>query len=174
MSAAFSVVVCTAGVALAVAGGVIVPRLAGADATGSATTHLEFKLSSTAAGQIGELRLPVRETLLRNLSVNVNGEQPVELAVFAATIRDGRVASVWWSARFRASVGVNRIPSEQFDPGDHFVPGDHFISADQFTPVDAAEFGSRAYGIVAPRRDAVPEPVLAVAGSGTVGPVRVD
>lgn len=150
------------------------------DAVGGELAYqFDLRLDSRTASLIGKSEMPLRETLLRGLTVAVRGESPVRLAVFAATVRNRTVTSVWWSATFPAAPGTTRVPGANYLPGDIYMPGDVYapgdlylpddlyVPADMYLPGDKYN-ASRSFGILRPPSGAVPVHVRQIAESGVV------
>lgn len=148
--------------------------------------RLRLTLDERTASMIGQEELPVRETLTRGLRVNVgDASAPVQLALFVATLREGRVASVWWSPAFRAAPGVSRLPGSQYLPGEQYLAGDQFLQgalhlpADQYLQgalhVPANQYSpSRGYGSTSPDASIVPESIAGMAETAVVHGRRID
>lgn len=142
-------------------------------------------LDARTASMIGQREMPLRETLLRQLVVDVKGPEPLRLRLFAASLREGRVATLWWSAPFQVPAGRSRIPGESYLPTGSFVPADRFVEGDEFVggeSVPAGGFvpdaqlirGDRAIALERPAAGDIPPELQEIARSGTIGEIRVD
>jgi hypothetical protein len=102
--------------------------VASASTTPADAPRLELKLDERTVSAIGQREMSGREMLARGLRVSVvNTAEPARLALFAATLRDGIVASVWWSPSFRAAPGMSRLPGAQYLPEDLHLSGNQYL-----------------------------------------------
>lgn len=152
--------------------------------------QIQLQLDSSIADMIGKREMPLNQALLRGLRVSVQGaREPLRVAVFAAVLRQGEVASIWWSPQWTPPIrGEALLPGEKHLPGSQYVPaaefdkGDRYIgeteknlplASDQFLPPEKYD-GSRFFGLVSPGRNAVPADVQQMADKGVVLGQRID
>jgi hypothetical protein len=152
--------------------------------------QIQLKLESSIAGMIGQREMPLNQTLLRGLRVSVQGaREPLRVALFAAVLREGKVASIWWSPQWTPPIrGEASLPGEKHLPGSQYVTAADLgqgtlyigeteknlpLSGEQFLPPEKY-LGSRFFGLMSPGRNAVPADVQQMAEKGVVLGQRID
>lgn len=152
--------------------------------------QIQLQLESSIAAMIGQREMPLNQTLLRGLRVSLQGaREPLRVALLAAVLRKGEVASIWWSPQWTPPIrGEASLPGEKHLPGSQYVTAAEFaegtryigeteknfpLSSDQFLPPEKYD-GSRFLGLVSPGRSAVPADVQQMADKGIVLGQRID
>jgi hypothetical protein len=136
--------------------------------------QLEFGLAEAAVSLMSRGEATLHELFDRPdmTYIDVEGDGPGRLILFAAGIEAGRVTSLSWSAPFQTIAGADRpslasvlvgdetYPDVQFSAGDQFVPGEHLVPSSDFLPRERVTVQRyESLQIVDPRPAQVPEAI---------------